>query len=877
MSSLDLSVIISGQALPVADSASLPSVAPVGSYRCTLDDGHLWLYTTSGWTDISSGGGGGGVTGGSNVGGGAGVFKDVLLGSTMRFKTLTNTDGFIGFTVNANTIAINLTSVIPISAGGTGQSNQQAALNNLTNIGGATNGDILQYIGGNAQFAAPPAPTYAQINSALGLPANCFLAANASNEVVGYGEWGLDETTKFSNAQLFYQPNNLGAGPTSFTWNVNVAPQQDSPNDSLIVHNISANLDSSANGFDMGTSGNAVTLLNAGFNYGGNGSTYGRLIYQNWNTGFGNGTDPIEFKGLSGSFVGFTTNPNVTVSGGYTAYSSQVQLDVSTVTTSQFSFSVLVDNSQLPVDVYGFTGVSLAQTISKLKDTHNYNGFIVNPTITEMDGNASFYGSLIQGTITTQGTNGYFGQQINPNIVHLTSNSFGQQISGQTTDGTAEWTGQFISTNQINTTDTVRALQIATPANSGHKSIDADGHAAISVDFEVANGLGQAFGHNLGGSVSIPDGTAITSTDVFGNGLAFGVDLGDSGSSFTSSSPVGLTSVGFVGQVVGDGTADLINFLLNGYAGQFNGNIARINNAHFACFPNAGTGVLAESVLCLASQPAGPVGTDNWGFRAENSHLENYMPKLALSTADFKVSADSLLGLGDQSLLSGDNHANIRNARAKTDPSGYAVDCGYSCINAATFTDNSATAIVGSHVTAKVIVAAGKTIGGLVGMFNPVGRADAGDDGTVPLALGYHTSFASGNSATKVTSLWASYFTGFHSIDANANQIGAMYDFYAQASSIGAGAVTTRYGIVIEPDAGYVKTNWLSGQLSVGGSSAAPTNSDVGVEIKTGMTVVASYDNAGEGALAGLNGSVIYNTDLNKFRGYENGAWVNLV
>lgn len=70
--------------------------------------------------------------------------------------------------------------------------------------------------------------------------------------------------------------------------------------------------------------------------------------------------------------------------------------------------------------------------------------------------------------------------------------------------------------------------------------------------------------------------------------------------------------------------------------------------------------------------------------------------------------------------------------------------------------------------------------------------------------------------------------------------------------------------------------NYLEGALVVGAED--PTNDDVGIEIAGGKTFLcASVDNTEEAALTPVNGMIVYNDQTNKFRGYENGAWVNFV
>jgi hypothetical protein len=45
----------------------------------------------------------------------------------------------------------------------------------------------------------------------------------------------------------------------------------------------------------------------------------------------------------------------------------------------------------------------------------------------------------------------------------------------------------------------------------------------------------------------------------------------------------------------------------------------------------------------------------------------------------------------------------------------------------------------------------------------------------------------------------------------------------------------------------------------------------------TGFVQFGSLTTAERDALAAANGMVIYNTTDNKFQGYENGAWANLI
>jgi hypothetical protein len=59
--------------------------------------------------------------------------------------------------------------------------------------------------------------------------------------------------------------------------------------------------------------------------------------------------------------------------------------------------------------------------------------------------------------------------------------------------------------------------------------------------------------------------------------------------------------------------------------------------------------------------------------------------------------------------------------------------------------------------------------------------------------------------------------------------------------------------------------------------SAASGGTFVGAVNMTTYTKFGSLTTTQRNALTGANGMIIYNTTDNKFQGYENGAWANLI
>jgi len=89
------------------------------------------------------------------------------------------------------------------------------------------------------------------------------------------------------------------------------------------------------------------------------------------------------------------------------------------------------------------------------------------------------------------------------------------------------------------------------------------------------------------------------------------------------------------------------------------------------------------------------------------------------------------------------------------------------------------------------------------------------------------------------------------------------------ATAIGANSSVTANGNLILGAVG----------VSVGIGVTAVTNTSVLLELAstTGALLVPRMNTAEEMALTPLDGMIIYNNQTNKFRGYENGGWVNLV
>lgn len=89
---------------------------------------------------------------------------------------------------------------------------------------------------------------------------------------------------------------------------------------------------------------------------------------------------------------------------------------------------------------------------------------------------------------------------------------------------------------------------------------------------------------------------------------------------------------------------------------------------------------------------------------------------------------------------------------------------------------------------------------------------------------------------------------------------------------------TTTWGFYESPGV----NNYFAGNLLVGGTAGSDdtvSNASVAIEVKstTKSILLSRMTTAERDALTAVNGMILYNATTNKFQGYENGTWTNLI
>lgn len=818
---------------------------------------------SSGYIDLPlEGSGGGGVT---SINGDASAAQLIVGGTNIA---VVNT---------GPTHTINLNGPVPISLGGTGQSNQQAALNNLTNITGATNGDVLQYLTGNAQFApftaAPP----------TGDP-NTFAYFDPSGDLDSIPNWTLYATPIQSamNADLTYNPNNLSANPTAHNFSLNITPLQASPNDSANILALSSNLDATSNGFNFGSAGKALNLINGFYNYGGNGSTYGTLAYASFSSSIGNGTDPVTIKGIDFFEGFFTLNANATIDGSMQGFNFQPAIDAAAITTSNFSVSAFEDFANIPNTVYGYTSFAAGPNIGTIANNHNYTGQSLSPTITTLAGNAGVLMMSCFPTITTLGTGGFQGLTIQPNITTQAAASgwSGVYVGGALTTMGAGSNWQGFNANPTITTShgTVTCFEANPTITAGDANVqlyqgnmsNVNGSAnpsVLNLSGLTADGLQSSFSAdnvhmNINGVLNAlsaqgvqgqnvifteyhtPAGATITGTDIIMNILSPNVDFGSLTSSVAlGPNGLGVNMVGFAGQMGGHGSMDLMSAVLPTaiFGDDFTLGEWRNVNAYVI---NAGyTGACTKATAFYHEiAGAGPFATTHWGLRVVTD-MDNYVTKMAINTANQKAASPFVLDIVGQT----------QNRQTATDAGVYGHYVNLTSHTTADASNELFAFFSENEITVDATFTNSKA---LVGSSQTLTRGDGADDGALDGLVGHESFLRISSGAAGVTT---DSFGFLSLVQAQSGTATNVYHFRSVSIESG-GTITNQYGIYLPHDSTVPLKNWLSGGTQFGGASFVAPNTNTALvvsdghigSIQTTAPTVTADASAGTGATASM-------------------------
>lgn len=415
------------------------------------------------------------------------------------------------------------------------------------------------------------------------------------------------------NQSLVQNPDNASSGFSINSLSSNVNPIQNSPNDGYNLTTLSLNIDTDSDGFSLGTNGTAVRLISASASHQGT-SDIGSVEIMSSGSTIGNGTDPIDVKGLA-YYLGFGgINANVNLTGPLQGFIFQPGVNAAATMDTGGYVLAFADNTNLPIASNSYQSASFSPTIGSINNNNGYTGVNINPTISAFTGNAGANGIGISGNFDNFGTGGFNGININPNVDNA---SYANGIvvnmnnSTATTVKAADFTGDVSIDGNLTFSGALSIGQL----NAFYASNPVDG-----------GGNPQAM-HGLITSMTGLNGVTTANCDAIGVNTAMLITLQANSVNTSGAFGLGFSALALP-CVVETHTGSSLDYMsaavyaVNLSGTSTGGTIDTVNLCRSVMIPN-GITTINKIRGFYSHQPFGLAGTQNWGFYEETG-CENF-------------------------------------------------------------------------------------------------------------------------------------------------------------------------------------------------------------------------------------------------------------
>lgn len=270
-----------------------------------------------------------------------------------------------------------------------------------------------------------------------------FSAANypptGSNNTVAYYDGSgdlssataltIDTTSLGLSTFRVQQPNG---NPSYFAFNsdnMNLEPLQNSPNETWGVRNVNVGLDTANSGFTIGTSaGQCLNMFSQNVTHNGT-SDVGGIDFIKQTFSIGNGTDPIDIKGVGYAYGFGQFNANVNINGPMQGYGFQFNVNAAATVDPTTFTTGFYDACNVACTVPNWNSFSAGPVLAEIANNSNYSAFNCNANIASFAGNSNFNGLVIGGTYGTFTTGSWSGISVNPSSVTMTNYAQGIYVS----------------------------------------------------------------------------------------------------------------------------------------------------------------------------------------------------------------------------------------------------------------------------------------------------------------------------------------------------------------------------------------------------------------------------------------------------------------
>jgi hypothetical protein len=463
-------------------------------------------------------------------------------------------------------------------------------------------------------------------------PPNAFAAFDGTGILADITGWSVNSYKGF-NIGVTLAPNDLGGGQGWHFFSSFLNPLQDSPNESWNLFSKSAFIDTLSSGFDFGTNATAVQIENYFFSHQGT-SDVGGLVFQNMNTAFGNGTDPIQIGGLS-YVQGYANFANAVTVGPVQGYIFNPSWQAGSATSSSHYQNAFADFTFMSgVDSGQYISFTAVPTIGGIKNNSNYSGVNVAPSITAFNGNAGFTGIGVTPNLGTFDTGFFNGININPTVSSVV-NAVGLSVdmSNVTASGlkrAADFNGDVFINGSLSFTGGLSIGQLA---------------AFYSQNAVASGPSGPTTLHGLISEMVAVDSSTVSNVDMLGVNTASLIRLEENSTTTAGALQIGLTALALPCVVLTEtgSNLDYMNATVSAINLDAASTGGTIQNAHLyraTIIPN-GVTTIDKTKAFFYDAPFGPVGTERWGVYIDVDSENFFKTSIKIGGTD-KVSNSSV-------------------------------------------------------------------------------------------------------------------------------------------------------------------------------------------------------------------------------------------
>jgi hypothetical protein len=440
-----------------------------------------------------------------------------------------------------------------------------------------------------------------------------IIGTDSSGEVYDIPTASVSSTSGgiFQNTPV--SPDGAGGDQINNLW-APISPLQNSPNASYNLHQIGVDFDPNLTGFDIGTAGQAATLINLyARHYGA--SDIGTLSYININSNLGDETNSptigaIDFLNM---YQGVASGVSVVGQIRGAVFAPNMPTGTS-VGNGVIGFA---DFSNFDITVPGWSSFISGPSVSSIANNTNFNGISVNPTIDSFEGNSGFSGVSVSPSIGTFDTGSFLGISVNPQSVASVGSATGVYVNMSNVTSANKKAMDITGDVSIN-----GALAFSGALSIGQLNAF---YSATVVD---SGGPNPTSLNGLVSQITAPASSTTANGDTLGLNTAMLMVLGSNATVTSGPLDLGFSAIALpcVAETHTGSSLDHMNaavYALNLSGSSTGGTIDNVNLCRVVAIPNGITTINKLKGFEM-DMPFGNVGTSMWGVYI-TPECDNYM------------------------------------------------------------------------------------------------------------------------------------------------------------------------------------------------------------------------------------------------------------